>query len=220
MAHLFMLVMIDNYDSFTHNLVRYFHELGQQVLVLRNDAVSLQQLRDMQPQALLISPGPGTVQDAGITLSAIEAFIGHCPILGVCLGHQAIATVYGANVVRAATAMHGKRSFICHNGQQLFAGLPPRLAVTRYHSLVVDPESLPGHVQTDAWVDESQAAEQNKSAELMALSIPADKVFGVQFHPESVISQYGHDILAKFCQSAGLAVTDSGHEVMPANHRS
>lgn len=206
-----MLVMIDNYDSFTHNLVRYFHELGQQVMVVRNDEISIQQLRDLQPQALLISPGPGTPQEAGITLAALEAFMGVCPVLGVCLGQQAIATVCGGKVVRAALAMHGKRSFIRHTGQRLFKDLPERLAVTRYHSLIVEAESLPDILVADAWVDE-----ENQPHELMALSIPADNVFGVQFHPESVISEKGHAILAKFCQSAGLAVTDIGHEIMPA----
>lgn len=198
-----MLVMIDNYDSFTHNLVRYFRELGQQVIVFRNDNVSVQTIREMNPAGIIVSPGPGTPTDAGISLPAIEAFAGTIPLLGVCLGHQAIAQVYGAKIVRAYEVMHGKTSIVESKPQGLFRDLPRRFRVTRYHSLVVAADSMPNGLSADAWtVDLAGAGEPD----IMALSDECAKVFGVQFHPESVLTEQGHATLAGFCRYAGLSV--------------
>ncbi|RUO32586.1 anthranilate synthase component II [Aliidiomarina soli] len=197
-----MLAMIDNYDSFTHNLVRYFRELGQEVEVLRNDQVSLQQLRDMAPAALLISPGPGTPNDAGISLAAIEQFAGEIPILGVCLGHQAIAQVFGADVVSAKQVMHGKRSPVRHSGKGIFSGIASPYQVTRYHSLAVAAESLPTALVVDAWIDDGAV----DGGEIMAVRHRDMPVYGVQFHPESVVTEHGHTLLANFCRLAGLPV--------------
>lgn len=198
-----MLVMIDNYDSFTHNLVRYFRELGQQVIVFRNDNVSVQQIRDLNPAGIIVSPGPGTPTDAGISLAVIEAFAGQCPLLGVCLGHQAIAQVYGAKIVRAYEVMHGKTSLLECKPQGLFVDLPRHFRVTRYHSLVVAADTLPAELSTDAWVADKGACD---GADIMALSDQSAKVFGVQFHPESVLTEQGHQTLAAFCQQSGLSV--------------
>lgn len=198
-----MLVMIDNYDSFTHNLVRYFRELGQQVVVFRNDNVSVQEIRDLNPAGIVVSPGPGTPTDAGISLAVIEAFAGQCPLLGVCLGHQAIAQVYGAKIVRAYEVMHGKTSLLESKPQGLFVDLPRQFRVTRYHSLVVAADSLPGELSADAWVADKRA---DNGADIMALSDQSAKVFGVQFHPESVLTEQGHQTLAAFCQRASLSV--------------
>ncbi|MCC5878417.1 MAG: aminodeoxychorismate/anthranilate synthase component II, partial [Idiomarina sp.] len=197
-------VMIDNYDSFTHNLVRYFRELGQQVMVFRNDAVSVQALRDLSPAGIIISPGPGTPTDAGISLAAIESFAGQLPLLGVCLGHQAIAQAYGADIVRAYDVMHGKTSLLESKGQGLFRDLPRQFRVTRYHSLVVAADSMPNALRADAWVKATVAGD--RQGDIMALSDEAAKVYGVQFHPESVLTEQGHQILAAFCQQSGLNV--------------
>lgn len=195
-----MLVMIDNYDSFTHNLVRYFHELGQQVTVFRNDTISVEQIRALEPSALIISPGPGTPDDAGVSLAAIEAFAGTLPILGVCLGHQAIAQVYGAEVVRAQQVMHGKTTLIRHTDGGLFTTLPREFRVTRYHSLLVAEHSVPSALEVDAIT-----AAAGESA-IMAIRDPDRSVFGIQFHPESVLTEHGYQLLGHFCQHAGLAV--------------
>jgi anthranilate synthase/aminodeoxychorismate synthase-like glutamine amidotransferase len=195
--------MIDNYDSFTHNLARYLAELGHPVQVFRNDAISVQALADLQPSGILLSPGPGCPDTAGITLPVIERFAGQLPILGVCLGHQALAQVFGAHVVRAPEVMHGKRSTVESGGEGLFRQLPPRFKVTRYHSLVVDEQSLPAELLVDARVSETA-----KSPDIMALRHRHWPVFGVQFHPESVSTQHGHALLAEFCQLAGLSVAD------------
>lgn len=200
-----MLVMIDNYDSFTHNLVRYFKELGQEVVVYRNDAINVQQLRDLAPQGLVISPGPGTPDDAGVSLPAIESFAGLVPLLGVCLGHQAIAQAYGAQVVRAQHVMHGKTSLVSHCQQGLFAKLPTPLRVTRYHSLVVAEDSIPQSLCVDARVATNQNACDNDDA-VMAIRDPNQPVYGIQFHPESVLTEHGHALMSAFCQQAGLAV--------------
>jgi anthranilate synthase/aminodeoxychorismate synthase-like glutamine amidotransferase len=186
-----MILLIDNYDSFTYNLVQYFAELGEQVLVRRNDEISLTQIAAIRPSSLVISPGPCSPDQAGISLAAIQHFAGQIPILGVCLGHQAIAQAFGAKVVRAKTVMHGKNSLIKHRGQGLFKGLKNPLSVTRYHSLVVDKESVPDDFSIEAWT----AADES---EIMALSHKKLPVYGVQFHPEAILTEQGHQLLQNF----------------------
>lgn len=186
-----MILLIDNYDSFTYNLVQYFAELGEQVLVRRNDEISLTQIAAIRPSYLVISPGPCSPDQAGISLAAIQHFAGQIPILGVCLGHQAIAQAFGAKVVRATTVMHGKNSLIKHRDQGLFKGLNNPLSVTRYHSLVVDKESVPDDFNIDAWT----AADES---EIMALSHKKLPVYGVQFHPEAILTEQGHQLLQNF----------------------
>lgn len=186
-----MLLMIDNYDSFTFNLVQYFQQLGQEIVVKRNDEISLDDIKRMAPSHLLISPGPCTPSDAGISLAAIAHFAGQLPILGVCLGHQAIAQVFGSQVVRAKRVMHGKTSMISHSGEGLFADLAMPLQVTRYHSLIVD--TLPQGFVLDAWYDDP-----HHGREIMAMSHQALSLYGVQFHPESILTIQGHELLANF----------------------
>jgi anthranilate synthase/aminodeoxychorismate synthase-like glutamine amidotransferase len=186
-----MILLIDNYDSFTYNLVQYFAELGEQVLVRRNDEISLTQIAAIRPSSLVISPGPCSPDQAGISLAAIQHFAGQVPILGVCLGHQAIAQAFGAKVVRAKTVMHGKNSLIKHRDQGLFKGLKNPLSVTRYHSLVVDKESVPDDFSIEAWT----AADES---EIMALSHKKLPVYGVQFHPEAILTEQGHQLLQNF----------------------
>ncbi|KOO58476.1 anthranilate synthase component II [Rheinheimera sp. KL1] len=186
-----MILLIDNYDSFTYNLVQYFAELGEQVLVRRNDEISLTQIAAIRPSSLVISPGPCSPDQAGISLAAIEHFAGQMPILGVCLGHQAIAQVFGAKVVRARAVMHGKNSLIKHRQRDLFQGLNNPLSVTRYHSLIVEQESLPDELSIEAWT----AADE---AEIMALSHKKLPLYGVQFHPEAILTEQGHQLLQNF----------------------
>jgi para-aminobenzoate synthetase component 2 len=186
-----MILLIDNYDSFTYNLVQYFAELGEQVLVRRNDEISLTQIAAIRPSSLVISPGPCSPDQAGISLAAIEHFAGQMPILGVCLGHQAIAQVFGAKVVRARAVMHGKNSLINHRQRDLFQGLNNPLSVTRYHSLIVEQESLPDELSIEAWT----AADE---AEIMALSHKKLPLYGVQFHPEAILTEQGHQLLQNF----------------------
>lgn len=186
-----MILLIDNYDSFTYNLVQYFAELGEQVLVRRNDEISLTQIAAIRPSYLVISPGPCSPDQAGISLAAIQHFAGQIPILGVCLGHQAIAQAFGAKVVRAKTVMHGKNSLIKHRDQGLFEGLNNPLSVTRYHSLVVDKESVPDDFSIEAWTEADEA-------EIMALSHKKLPVYGVQFHPEAILTEQGHQLLQNF----------------------
>ncbi|WP_423187445.1 anthranilate synthase component II [Alishewanella sp. d11] len=194
-----MLLMIDNYDSFTWNLVQYFAELGQQVMVKRNDELTLTQITQLAPKYLVISPGPGTPDEAGISLAAIAAFAGKLPILGVCLGHQAIAQVLGAKVVRARQVMHGKNSDIVHQNQSVFKGLPSPLSVTRYHSLVVDATTLPKQVVITA----KTAPESDGWQDIMGLAVPEMQLHGVQFHPEAILTECGQTMLANF-----LALTE------------
>lgn len=189
-----MLLMLDNYDSFTYNLVRYFRELGAKVEVHRNDALSLQDIEAMQPSQLVISPGPCTPNEAGISLAAIEHFAGQLPILGVCLGHQSIGQVFGAEVVRAKQVMHGKTSMVKHTDVGMFKGLDNPLEVTRYHSLLLDPDSIPECLEVTAW---SLDAEGNEEA-IMGVRHRQFDVEGVQFHPESVLTRQGHELLANF----------------------
>ncbi|EDQ02001.1 anthranilate synthase component II [Shewanella benthica] len=186
-----MLLMIDNYDSFTFNLVQYFQQLGQEILVKRNDEITLEEIEALKPAYLVISPGPCTPNEAGISLAAIEHFSGKLPILGVCLGHQAIAQVFGAKIIRAQRVMHGKTSQINHTDTRLFASLNDPLTVTRYHSLIV--ETIPEDFILDAWFDDPV-----HGREIMAISHKILPLFGVQFHPESVLTEQGLELLQNF----------------------
>jgi len=188
-----MLLMIDNYDSFTWNLVQYLGELGEEVKVVRNDECTVAEARAMQPARIVISPGPCTPNEAGISLAAVESFKGELPILGVCLGHQSIGQVFGGRVVHAHRIMHGKTSEIEHNGTDLFRGLPSPFTATRYHSLVVEPETLPDCLEVTAWTHDDQ-----ERLEIMGLRHKTLPIYGVQFHPESILTQHGHDLLRNF----------------------
>ncbi|RUO63532.1 anthranilate synthase component II [Pseudidiomarina insulisalsae] len=192
-----MLLMIDNYDSFTHNVVRYFRELNCTVKVVRNDELTLADIGQLPLDGIILSPGPCTPNEAGITLEVIQAFAGKLPILGVCLGHQAIGQAFGAKVVRARTIMHGKTSLVKHNGGGLMHGLPTPFKVARYHSLVLQPDSLPEELIVDAWSADA-------APEIMALHHARLPIWGVQYHPEAVETEYGHAVLAnfvEFCQT-------------------
>ena len=184
-----MLVMIDNYDSFTYNLVQYFGELGQQVKVFRNDELTVQQLADLSPQFLVISPGPRTPNEAGISVQAISRFAGKIPVLGVCLGHQSIGQAFGGKVVHAQSIMHGKTSMIKHTGNGVFTGLDNPCQATRYHSLVIEKASMPECLEVTAWTDDG---------EVMAVKHREFAVEGVQFHPESIETHHGHRLLRNF----------------------
>lgn len=184
-----MILLIDNYDSFTWNLYQYFCELGAEVQVRRNDALTLARIDTLNPQKIVISPGPCTPDDAGISLAVIRHYAGRIPMLGVCLGHQAMAQAFGATVVRAAKVMHGKTSPITHNGQGVFRGLPSPLTVTRYHSLIVDPATLPECFEITAW---------SETQEIMGIRHREWDLEGVQFHPESILSEHGHALLENF----------------------
>jgi len=184
-----MILLIDNYDSFTFNLVHFLGDLGARCTVRRNDAISVGDALALAPEAIMISPGPCTPDDAGICLDLIAAAAGRIPVLGVCLGHQAIGQVFGGQVVRAGKPMHGKLSAIRHDGSDVFTGLPSPFQATRYHSLVVEPSTLPDVLVPTAWTEEGT---------IMGLRHRALPVFGVQFHPESIASQHGHEILANF----------------------
>ncbi len=192
-----MLLMIDNYDSFTYNLVQYFGQLKQEVIVKRNDQIGLQEIADLNPEQIVISPGPCTPNEAGISLKAIERFAGQIPLLGVCLGHQSIGQVFGAKVVRADKVMHGKNSLISHDGKGVFRGLNNPLNITRYHSLLLQPETLPDCLEVTAKVVEGN--------EIMAIRHTSLAVEGVQFHPESIMSEQGLRLLKNFIdQSLGF----------------
>jgi len=188
-----MLLLIDNYDSFTYNLYQYFCELGADVLVKRNDQLSLADIEQLAPSHLVISPGPCTPDDAGISLAAITHFADKLPILGVCLGHQAMAQAFGGQVVRARQAVHGKTSPIRHNGESVFRGLNNPLTVTRYHSLIVTPESLPDCFTLTAWTERD-----GQPDEIMGIAHKLLPLHGVQFHPESILSEQGHQLLDNF----------------------
>ena len=189
-----MLLMIDNYDSFTYNLVQYFQRLDQDVLVKRNDEITVNEIAKLQPEYIVISPGPRTPSEAGISLSVVEQLKGEFPILGICLGHQTIAQALGANVVRAKQVMHGKTSSIYHTNQGVFTGLSNPLTVCRYHSLVVDQNSLPDELQITAWT----AAENGQIDEIMGLAHSSLALEGVQFHPEAILTEQGLELLANF----------------------
>ncbi|MBK7354619.1 MULTISPECIES: aminodeoxychorismate/anthranilate synthase component II [Betaproteobacteria] len=186
-----MLLMIDNYDSFTYNIVQYFGELGQEVQVFRNDAISLAEIARLDPDYLVISPGPGTPSQAGIVLSAIGEFAGKIPLLGVCLGHQAIGEAFGGRVVHARKLMHGKVSAVHHTDAGVFRGLPNPLVCTRYHSLAIERDSLPDCLEITAWTDDD---------EIMGVRHKTLAVEGVQFHPESILTERGHDMLKNFLE--------------------
>ena len=189
-----MLLMIDNYDSFTYNLVQYFGELGQEVKVVRNDAMSVAQIAALRPERIVISPGPCTPNEAGVSLEVIEKLSGQVPILGVCLGHQSLGQAFGGEVVRARTIMHGKTSPIRHAGAGVFAGVPDPFEATRYHSLVVRKETLPDCLEVTAWTEHADGSVD----EIMGLRHKTLPVEGVQFHPESILTQHGHDLLRNF----------------------
>lgn len=189
-----MLLIIDNYDSFTFNLVHYFEALGQEVVVYRNDEISLTEIQQLKPSYIVISPGPCDPDAAGISLSVVNEFSGKVPLLGVCLGHQCIAQHFGATVKKAHKVMHGKTSFIQHNQQGIFKGLPIPLQVTRYHSLIVDKLSLPTELTITAWTESAT----NQFDEIMALSHKTLPICSVQFHPESILTEQGHSLLDNF----------------------
>lgn len=193
-----MLLMIDNYDSFTYNIVQYLGELGMEVAVHRNDAITLDQIEEMAPQQIVVSPGPCTPNEAGISMDAIRAFAGRIPLLGICLGHQSIGQVYGGDVVRAGRVMHGKLSPIEHTGQGVFAGLDERFLATRYHSLVISPESLPDCLEVTAWALDNAGERE----EIMGLRHKELLVEGVQFHPESILSESGYKLLQNFLDAS------------------
>lgn len=188
-----MLLIIDNYDSFTYNLYQYFCELGADVQVKRNDAVSLSDIEQLSPSHLVISPGPCTPSEAGISLDAVSHFAGEIPILGVCLGHQAIGQAFGAQVVKARKVMHGKTTAIHHNQQGVFKGLNRPLTVTRYHSLVIALETLPASFEVTAW-----SLHDGNVDEIMGIRHKTLPIEGVQFHPESILSEQGHELLNNF----------------------
>ena len=199
-----MIAVIDNYDSFTWNLVQYLRELGAEVTVYRNDAVELDALARTDPRAVLVSPGPGTPDGAGISLGAIPRFAGRVPILGVCLGHQSIGQHYGGRVAHAREIMHGKLSLVHHAGQGVFAGLPSPFTATRYHSLVIAPDSVPDALEVTAWTED----EAGRRVEIMGVRHREHAVEGVQFHPESVSSEHGHRLLGNFLAIAGIVPGD------------
>jgi len=184
-----MLLMIDNYDSFTYNLVQYFGELGAEVKVVRNDALSIEDIKRMRPAQLVVSPGPGTPNEAGISLAAIRRFAGSVPILGVCLGHQAIGQAFGGRVIKAKRVMHGKVSTVRHDRRGVFSGLPDGFTATRYHSLVVERATLPGCLEVTA---------ESEEGEIMGLRHRTLPVEGVQFHPEALLTEHGHAMLKNF----------------------
>jgi anthranilate synthase component 2 len=196
-----MLLMIDNYDSFTYNLVQYLGELGQQVRVARNDELSVEQIRKLAPERIVISPGPGTPDQAGVTLEMISKLGGQIPILGVCLGHQSIGQAFGGHVIRAQKIMHGKTSMIHHTGKGVFAALPNPFQATRYHSLVVEKSTLPLSLEVTAWTQNVDGS----TDEIMGLRHRTLDIEGVQFHPESILTQHGHALLKNFLHTVRLA---------------
>jgi anthranilate synthase/aminodeoxychorismate synthase-like glutamine amidotransferase len=192
-----MILVIDNYDSFVHNLARYFRELGCETEVVRNDALDVQAVARRRPSHIVISPGPCTPDEAGISVALVQRLGATTPILGVCLGHQAIGQAFGGRVVRAQRPMHGKTALVRHDGRGMFAGLPDPLRVTRYHSLVVAPQPWPAELEACAWSAEG---------EIMALRHRRHPVFGVQFHPEAVLTEHGHDLLRSFLDQTTAAL--------------
>lgn len=197
-----MLVMIDNYDSFTYNLVHYFSELGADVKVFLNDEITVAEIEQLKPQHLVISPGPGTPDKAGISMEAIQYFAGKLPVLGICLGHQSIGQVFGGHVIHAGRAMHGKTSPVQHNNRGVFSGLAQGYRATRYHSLVIDKSTLPDVFEITAWVDN----EDGSLEEIMGIRHKTLALEGVQFHPESIQTEHGHDLLENFLKMKNTGV--------------
>ena len=194
-----MLLMIDNYDSFTWNVVQYLGELGADVKVVRNDELSIEQIEALQPERIVISPGPCTPNEAGVSVPALKHFAGKLPILGICLGHQSIGQAFGGEVVRAREAMHGKTSPVHHRDLGVFTGLADPLTVTRYHSLVVQRDTLPDCLEMTAWTQHADGTVD----EIMGLRHRQYMIEGVQFHPESILSEQGHELLANFLKQQG-----------------
>jgi anthranilate synthase component II len=203
-----MILVLDNYDSFTYNLVQYLGDLGADPVVYRNDALGVPEVLGLEPDAIVISPGPGVPASAGISIPLVRAAAGRTPVLGVCLGHQAIGEAFGGRVVRAARLMHGKTTDVVHTGEGLFRGLPRPLRVMRYHSLVIAPESLPAELEVTAWSSDRPTGE-----EIMAVQHRSLPVFGVQFHPESIATEAGRDLLKNFLNLAGV---EAGRGGLPA----
>jgi anthranilate synthase/aminodeoxychorismate synthase-like glutamine amidotransferase len=197
-----MLLVLDNYDSFTYNLVQYAGELGADPVVYRNDTLTPEAALSLRPSAIVISPGPCTPGEAGISIPLVQAAAGVVPILGVCLGHQAIGEAFGGQVVRADRLMHGKTTMVAHNGHPLFADIPSPVEVMRYHSLVVSPNRLPAELEVIAWSEDREPGQ-----EIMALCHRSLPVYGVQFHPESVATAHGKQVLANFLLLAGIPVS-------------
>lgn len=189
-----MLLMIDNYDSFTYNIVHYLVQLGEEVKVVRNDEITVSDVATLEPERIVISPGPCSPEEAGISVAVIREYAGKIPLLGICLGHQSIASAFGGRIVRSRELMHGKTSPIHHNGKALFEGLPNPFDATRYHSLVAERETLPDCLEVTAWVD---------NGEIMGLCHKELPVWGVQFHPESILSQGGMELLGNFLSLSG-----------------
>ena len=207
-----MLLLIDNYDSFTHNLARYFEELGQEVVIVRNDEISCAEIRSLHPDYLVFSPGPRTPNSSGITLKAIKAFAGLIPILGVCLGHQAIGQAFGANVIKAQQIKHGKTSQIYHSHSAMFKDVSMPFIATRYHSLVLDKISIPDDFIITAWCSNNGDVKNNvlcpdmiEQREVMAIEHKTLPIFGVQFHPESLLTEFGHRLLNNFLNSQNIS---------------
>lgn len=200
-----MILLIDNFDSFTFNLYQYLRELGAEVLVRRNNAVTVDEVRALAPERIVISPGPGTPDDAGVTLALIRECAGEVPIFGVCLGHQAIGAAFGARIVRAPALMHGKTSQIDHDGRGVFAGLPRPFTATRYHSLIVEEASLP---------DELEVSARSEDGLIMGLRHRQYDIEGVQFHPESILTTHGKDLLANVIGAAALTPERASHQAL------
>jgi len=198
-----MLLMIDNYDSFTYNVVQYLGELNQEVSVYRNDQISIEEIEAMAPQHIVISPGPCTPNEAGISMSVVQHFKGKIPILGICLGHQSIGQVFGGDIVRAGAVMHGKTSMIHHRSEGVFSGLENPFVATRYHSLVIEMGSLPDCLEMTAWTETATG----EVDEIMGVRHKEFAIEGVQFHPESILTQHGHDLLANFLR---IQINNSG----------
>ena len=189
-----MLLMIDNYDSFTYNVVQYLGELGADVHVHRNDEITIEQIQEMNPEKIVISPGPCTPNEAGVSLQVLEQFKGKVPILGICLGHQSIGQAFGGDIVRASRVMHGKTSPVYHNDTGVFSGLPKPLTATRYHSLVIDKNTLPDCLEITSWTNN----EDGSMEEIMGVRHKEYDIEGVQFHPESILTECGHELLNNF----------------------
>ncbi len=205
-----MLLMIDNYDSFTYNLVQYFGEIGEDIVVFRNDKITIKEIEDMKPDRIVISPGPCTPKEAGISIDVIRHFAGKIPILGVCLGHQSIGAAFGGEIVRAPNLMHGKTSLVYHDGKTIFENLPNPFEATRYHSLVIKRETLPDCLEISAWTylsHGSRAQSEGSESEIIIMGVRHKEfiVEGVQFHPESILTTVGKDLLMNFIRLSRTA---------------